>query len=49
MLAKHPSLEIIISKEIDSFALLIAIVVVKRLYFKDATTAIIQKQFGSVL
>lgn len=48
MFAKHPLLGIIISKKIDAFALLIAVAVIKPLYFKDATTGIIQRQFGSM-
>lgn len=44
-LAKHLPLGIIISKKIDSFALLIAVVVIKPLFFKDATIGIIPKQF----
>lgn len=43
--AKYPPLGIIISKKIDFFALLIAVAVIKPLFFKDATTGIIQKQF----
>ena len=48
MLAKHPPLGFMISKKIDPFALLIAVAVIKSFYFKDATTGIIQRQFGSV-
>lgn len=46
MLSKYPLLGIMISKKKDYFALLITVVVIKPLYFKDTTTGIIQKQFG---
>lgn len=43
MFARHPPLKIIIAKKTNYFALLIRVVVIKPLYFKDATTGTIQR------